>query len=296
MERMAYNEERNIGQGLTALLAQQTSKCQIDEILVLASGCTRTSAVEIVSGYCLTDPRIKLVVEAERKGKASAVNLFLRHATSDVLVMESADTLPEPTTIERLLEPMCGNPDIGMTGGHPVPINDKSTFMGYAVHPPLAVAPPNRYQKTQAGRAHRLPPSSLPHPLQLGGVDEANMEPLITGQGYQLLLRARGHSLQQGAETVHDFLKQRRRIHAGHLRMSREQGYTVATMGSGPILSAILANFAWDWRYFCWTPAVIGLEVYGRYLGWMDYRLKKRSHAIWDIAVTTKGEVTGSDQ
>ena len=52
---MAYNEERNIGRLLTALLAQQTSKCQIDEILVLASGCT-DSTVDIVSGYCLTDP------------------------------------------------------------------------------------------------------------------------------------------------------------------------------------------------------------------------------------------------
>jgi cellulose synthase/poly-beta-1,6-N-acetylglucosamine synthase-like glycosyltransferase len=291
---MAYNEERNIGRLLTALLAQQTARCQIDEILVLASGCT-DGTVDIVSGYCLTDPRIKLVVEAERKGKASAVNLFLRHATSDVLVMESADTLPEPATIERLLEPMCDNPDVGMTGGHPVPINDKSTFMGYAVHllwqlhHQIASKKPKLGELTAFRRVfYRIPYDSA--------VDEANMEPLITGQGYQLRYVPEAIVYNRGAEAVHDFLKQRRRIHAGHLRMSREQGYTVATMGTGPILSAILANFAWDWRYFCWTPAVIGLEVYGRYLGWMDYRLKKRTHAIWDIAVTTKGEVTGTEQ
>jgi cellulose synthase/poly-beta-1,6-N-acetylglucosamine synthase-like glycosyltransferase len=288
---MAYNEERNIARILTALLDQQTCKCEIDEIIVLASGCTDRT-VDIVNTFCIIDPRIKLVIQAERQGKASAVNLFLRHATSDVLVMESADTLPEPTTIERLLEPMCGDPDVGMTGGHPVPINDKSTFMGYAVHllwqlhHHIAARKPKLGELTAFRRVfYRIPFDSA--------VDEANMEPLITGQGYQLRYVPEAIVYNRGAETVHDFLKQRRRIHAGHLRMSREQGYTVATMGSGPILSAILANFAWDWRYFCWTPAVIGLEVYGRYLGWMDYRLKKRNHAIWDIAVTTKGEMNG---
>src|SRR6266576_3625440 len=73
---MAYNEERNIGRLLTALLAQQTDKCQIEEIIVLASGCTDRT-VDIVHSFSMVNPRIKLVIQAQRQGKASAVNLFM---------------------------------------------------------------------------------------------------------------------------------------------------------------------------------------------------------------------------
>ena len=109
--------------------------------------------------------------------------------------MESADTLPEPTTIERLLEPMCGNPDIGMTGGHPVPINDKSTFMGYAVHllwqlhHQIAIKKPKLGELTAFRRVfYRIPYDSA--------VDEANMEPLSQARATSSLC-ARGHRLQQ---------------------------------------------------------------------------------------------------
>ncbi|MEO8285659.1 MAG: glycosyltransferase [Chloroflexota bacterium] len=285
---MAYNEERNIGRILQALLEQQMEGCQIEEIIVLASGCT-DNTVNIVNEFASINPSIKLVVQEKRMGKASAVNLFMRHAISDILVMESADTLPEANTIARLIEPF-RDPNVGMTGGHPVPINDPSTFMGYAVHMlwqlhhQIAMKSPKLGELTAYRHIfYRIPNDSA--------VDEANMEPLIRGQGFQLRYVPEAIVYNRGAETVQDFLKQRRRIHAGHLRMAREQGYTVATMGARPILAAIVSGFKWDWHYFLWTPAVIGLEAYGRYLGWLDYRLKKKSHAIWDIAATTKGEV-----
>jgi hypothetical protein len=62
-------------------------------------------------------------------------------------------------------------------------------------------------------------------------------------------------------------------------------------MSSSRILRALLRNWQWNWRYLIFTPAVAGMEIYGRSLGWFDYRFKKRDHAIWDIAATTKGAV-----
>lgn len=283
---MAYNEGANIGQLLEALLGQETSSCVIQEILVLASGCTDGTEA-IVREFSARDPKIKLLVQPHREGKASAVNLFLRHAKSDILVLESADTLPEPTTIQRLVEPFADQ-EVGMTGGHPIPINDPHTFMGFAVHllwelhHQIALQHPKLGELTAFRRVfHRIPYHSA--------VDEANIEPLIRGQGYKLQYVPEAIVYNRGAETVSDFLKQRRRIYAGHLRLRYEQGYAVSTMNAGPILVALLRTWRWDWRYFLWTPAVIGLEVYGRFLGRLDFHFKRRNHAIWDIAVTTKG-------
>jgi cellulose synthase/poly-beta-1,6-N-acetylglucosamine synthase-like glycosyltransferase len=284
---MAYNEEANVGSLLQALLDQQTARCAIEEIIVLASGCT-DGTEQVVREFCERDTRIKLIVQPRREGKASAINLFLRAARSEILVLESADTIPEPTTIERLVAPFA-DPEVGMTGAHPIPVNDARTFMGFVVHTlwemhhQIAVEHPKLGELTAFRRIfYRIPYDSA--------VDEANMEPLVRGQGYQLRYVGEALVRNRGAQTVADFLKQRRRIYAGHLRMRHNQGYTVATMNGGLVLRALLRSCRWDWRYFAWTPALVGLEIYGRFLGWVDFR-KNRNHAIWDIAVTTKGGI-----
>ncbi|MGH7845075.1 MAG: glycosyltransferase [Candidatus Binatia bacterium] len=285
---MAYNEETNIGRLLSALLAQQTSCCVINEIIVLASGCTdKTEA--IVREFASRNGRIKLITQPRREGKASAINLFLRHTQSDIVVLESADTLPEPTTIENLVAPFI-DPGIGMTGGHPIPTNDPGTFMGFAakllwaLHHEIALQQPKLGEIIAFRRIfYRIPYNSA--------VDEASIEPLIRGQGYGLRYVPTAVIYNRGADSVRDFLKQRRRIHAGHLKMRREQGYAVSTMSGTRILGALLRNWHWRPRYLLWTPLVIALETYARMLGWLDLRFRKRDHAVWDIAVTTKVEI-----
>jgi biofilm PGA synthesis N-glycosyltransferase PgaC len=72
---MAYNEEANIGRLLEALLAQKTRLASLDEILVVASGCTdRTEA--IVEEFAARDGRIRLLTQVRKEGKAAAVNLL----------------------------------------------------------------------------------------------------------------------------------------------------------------------------------------------------------------------------
>jgi poly-beta-1,6-N-acetyl-D-glucosamine synthase len=285
---MAYNEEGNIGRVLQGLLDQELSSCAIEEIIVVASGCTDRTET-IVRDFCDQDPRIKLLTQPRREGKASAVNLFVRHAQCDLLVSATADTLPERTAIQRLMEPFA-DPEVGMTGGRPVPVNDPRTFMGFAahllwgLHHEVSLRHPKLGELTAFRRVfQRIPFDSA--------VDEANMEPLIRGQGYQLRYVPEAILRNRGPETLRDFLKQRRRIYAGHLRMRHEQGYSVSTLSAGPIMKALLASWRWDWRHCAWTPAVVGLEIYGRLLGWLDFRWKKRDHTVWDVATTTKGAI-----
>jgi len=285
---MAYNEEKNIGRTLQALLDQKSSTCVIDEIIVVASGCT-DSTEAVVQEFCARDSRIKLLSQPRREGKASAVNLFVSQARCDVLVSATADTVPEPTTIQRLLEPFA-DPEVGMTGGHPVPVNDPRTFMGFAVHllwelhHQIALRDPKLGELTAFRRVFRRIPFD-------SAVDEANMEPLIRGQGYQLRYVPNAIVRNRGPSTASDFLKQRRRIYAGHLRMCHQQGYSVSTMSAGRILQALLGCWRWDRRFFLWAPGVVGLELYGRGLGWLDFRFRKRNHTVWDVAITTKGAI-----
>jgi len=281
---MAYNEEANIGRLLQALLDQQLTNCEIVEMIVVASGCTDNTEA-VVQRFCAQYPQIKLLVQPRREGKASAINLFLRQAQSDILVMESADTIPEPTAVQRLLEPFA-DPEVGMTGAHPVPINDPRTFMGFTayllweLHHQIALRRPKLGEMTAYRRLfHRIPHDSA--------VDEVSVEALIHGQGYKLRYVPEAIVRNCGPQTVKDFLRQRRRIYAGHLKVRYIQGYPVSTMKGSRILFALARCWQWNWRFILWTPAVIALEVYGRCLGWVDF-IKRRSHAIWEIATTTK--------
>jgi biofilm PGA synthesis N-glycosyltransferase PgaC len=283
---MAYNEQTNIGQLLDALAHQQTSRCFIREIIVLASGCT-DGTEGIVRECARRQPNIKLITQAQREGKASAVNLFLRHSRAEILVLVGADTLPTPLTIERLVEPLL-QPNVGMTGGRPIPVNDPSTFMGFAahflweLHHQVALRHPKLGELTAFRRVFfRIPFDSA--------TDEANIEPLIQGQAYELLYVPAAVVYNRGPATVQDFLKQRRRIHAGHLRIYRKQRYAVSTLNVAHIVDALLRSWHWDWKHVPWIVAIVWLEAYARLLGWFDYKFRRPGlHAVWAVAATTK--------
>lgn len=285
---MAYNEEGNIGQLLESLMNESNSSYLIKEVIVVASGCTDNTAT-IVREFSRRDQRIKLLVQVRREGKASAINLFLRHAQSDILVMESADTIPESTAIQHLLEPFA-DPEVGMTGGHPIPVNDPSTFIGFAVHLMWELHHQIALQRPKLGELVAFRRIFFRIPVR-SAVDEVSIEATIRSQGYRLRYVPEAIVYNRGPATVGDFLRQRRRIYSGHLNVVHQQGYAVSTMSGLSILSTLLRNWRWGWRKSFWVSAAIGLEVYGRFLGWLDFRFKKRDHAIWEIVSATKGMI-----
>jgi hypothetical protein len=91
-----------------------------------------------------------------------------------------------------------------------------------------------------------------------------------------------------GPETVGDFVKQRRRNHAGHLHLKEKYGYKVSSLDSSKVVHLALSEI-WGALRLIWVLFALGsIEAYARILGWWDYRVHKRTHVVWDIAWTTK--------
>ena len=80
----AYNEEKNIGRLLTAILNQKTYYVNIDEVVVISSGSTDRTNI-IVDDFVRKDSRIVLIKQRRREGKASAINEFLKVTRNEVL-------------------------------------------------------------------------------------------------------------------------------------------------------------------------------------------------------------------
>ena len=282
---MAYNEERNIGRLLEALVGQKLSNASITEIIVVSSGSTdRTD--EIVLECARMHPRIRLIGQERREGKASAINLFLSEAQADVFVLESGDTVPAPECIENLLAPF-RDPAVGMTGARPVPVDDPDQFMGFVVHMLWRLHHMLALRSPKLGEmvAFRSFVRAIPRE---SAVDEASIEAIVVQAGKLLRYVPEAIVYNKGASSVRDFLKQRRRIYAGHLWLSREQSYEVSTKNVGGILDVLFEDLEWSPRRLLWTAGGVLLEFIGRLLGAIDYHVLKKNPYTWDVAQSTK--------
>jgi biofilm PGA synthesis N-glycosyltransferase PgaC len=284
---MAYNEEANIERTLRAVLAQQGPSIRIDEVIVVASGCTDRT-VPIVQAVVEQEPRVHLYVQEKREGKASAINLFLKKAGSEVAVLIGADVIPEEMAIEHLCSPF-KNPEIGMAGGRPIPVNDPDTFMGHAVH--LLWRLHDRVARTHAKLgeviAFRNVISGIP---TNSAVDEISIQALISQLGYKLIYKPECVVYNKGPLTIRDFLKQRRRIYAGHLKVRAQQNYEASTMKIGPIVQQLIYTRDFTMgspRQALWTFGAATLEGIARIQGYYDF-WRKREHHIWQMVDSTK--------
>src|SRR2546428_5373835 len=290
---MAYNEEANIGRTIHAVLQQQGPSMRIEEVIIVASGCTDRT-VPIVTEIALQEPRVRLCIQEKREGKASAINLFLKQATSQVVVLLGADVIPEASALENLCAPF-KDPTIGMVGGRPVPVNDPNTFMGHAIHLLWRLHDRVARISPKLGEviAFRNVISGIP---ANSAVDEISIQALISQLGYRLIYEPDCVVYNKGPLSIRDFLKQRRRIYAGHLKVREQQNYVASTMKVGPIAHQLLAcrDFTLSTpQRALWTLGTVILEGYARLQGYYDYS-RKREHHIWQMVDSTKDLEAGT--
>jgi cellulose synthase/poly-beta-1,6-N-acetylglucosamine synthase-like glycosyltransferase len=281
----AHNEEANIAKILQAMLDQRLHQVDIAEIIVVASGCTDRTE-EIVREYEQLDERIKLYSQAKREGKTSAINIFLSHAQADICVLESGDTIPHEDAIENMVR-MFEDPAVGMTGAHKVPVNMPDHIVGYLSHLRLQMEHQLCLEIPRLGEliAFRKTFDAIPPDVAM---DEAFVEALVVRRGLQVRYAPDAVVFNMGPETVQDFVKQRRRNHAGHLHLQQKYGYRVSSMQGSRVFRLAFSQI-WGAIRLVWVLGVLAfLEGYSRALGWWDYRIHKRTHVVWDIAWTTK--------
>jgi len=282
---MAYNEEANIGRLLLSILCQGFTHCCLKEIFVVASGCTDRTE-EIVRDLMKDDRRIQLIVQSRRQGKASAINLFLSKASGNILILESADTLPEQDAFEKLVAPF-QYPNIGMTGAHPIPVNSHDSFMGFTVnlmwslHHRISLVTPKLGELVAFRDLVAEIPDDTP-------VDEAAIEAIITEAGREIRYVPDAVVRNKGPENIRDFIKQRRRIAAGHMYLLRKQRYQVSTLSPKNILNTLIQGHSWDLRDTIWTLGAILLEMAARALGGFDYYIRKEIPFVWEVSSSTK--------
>lgn len=280
-----YNEEKVIEATIDSVLTQISPE---DEVIVVASGCT-DNTVPLVQNIANQDKRIRLITEDERKGKASALNLIIQNAKSNIIVQTDGDVVLASNAINQLVKHF-ENPKIGGVSGKPVPVIPKDnlfydwTIMSYRKIGEV------REAATKQGTFWHLSgyllafrKEALPSvPFAKGAVD-AWMGRIIQQNGYRMVYEPDAEVFVKAPLTIKDFIAQKARVRAGYYLIPK-----------GP--RTVRGEIAWLPREFFKIP----LQRWHRFLtsgivylyswlkGWYMAKTNKSLQDIWKVPESTK--------
>ena len=285
-----HNDGANIGPLLARLLAEPC----IDEIVIVASGCTDGTVATVTEVAAACPDRVRLYVEAERTGKVAAINFGLRQLRSPVVIVVSGDVLPDHGALTKLVSAM-EDPEVALSGGRPVPVNDPNTPLGYAVHLLWRLHHRLAMHQPKLGEMIALRAEAVVT-LPRTSVDEACFQALIESAGWRSKYVPDAIVRNRGPATVKDFVRQRRQIHTGHLWLRHRQHYEVPSMHVGLLSSELWQDMQADYdrlrpAHVVWTAGAAAMEGYARARARLDY-WKGRENIVWAMIQTTKGAAT----
>jgi len=283
---LVHNEEPTVEACLRAILAEQNGRTRVRSVLVIASGCTDKTE-RIVRSVATEDHRLRLVLESQRSGKASALNILLRHSYEPFIVVLGGDVVFSPGSLARLVEPLA-DASVGMTGARPVPTNPRNGVVGHAVNILWDVHHELSLRKPKLGEAIAF--RRVLHSIDSGTlVDEATLEYQITGQGLQLKYVPSAIVRNHGPETLREFIAQRMRIYRGHMSLASSTGYHVSSMRLAAPLAAgwrLWRRGGAPARYLLTTMA---LEAAARVAARLErFTHRGRENGIWHPILTSK--------
>ena len=123
-------------------------------------------------------------------------------------------------------------------------------------------------------------------------MDEAFVEAIVVEQGMQVKYAPDAIVYNTGPTTFGDFVRQRRRNHAGHLYLKHKYGYAVSSIQNRRVARVAFNEligmlFACSGSSFCWPF----WRACSRFLGWYDFAVKRDRHVVWNMAWTQKHDV-----
>ncbi len=234
---VAHNEERNIERALDSLLSQGLPNGWAwGTIWVVASGCT-DATVAIAQRVAACEPRLRLIVEPERGGKARALGEILRRATGDALVLLNSDACAAPGSVMALLWSAENQRPPFAVMGRPLPAPDRPGAVGRMVRLLWNIHDEFHREVLERGQGTHLSDElwllSLPMAPRIP-------ESIINDGSYvgAWLTQHQGRKLyapQALVETepptsFRDHLTQRRRILVGHRQVARIVGVAPSTL------------------------------------------------------------------
>ncbi len=172
-----------------------------------------------------------------------------------------------------------------MVGAQKIPVNTPDHIIGLLSHLRLRMEHTLCLEIPRLGEmiAFRKVFDHIPNDVAM---DEAFVEALVIRHGMTVKYAPDAVVYNTGPDTIGDFVRQRRRNHAGHLYLKHKYGYAVSSIQNHRVLRVALKE-VWGVVRLLWVLFLLAtLEGWSRLLGWYDFAVKRDRHVVWNMAWT----------
>lgn len=279
---------------LVSFLIEESSglTCELRRLTVVASGCEAATVSALRTGAG-SDPRVAVLVEPERRGKAEAINRIVENSEGEYLVFVNADAVPEAGSIGKLLSLAAGSESVGCVSGSPAFEGSGGLFgdalgLMWSAHnlvsERLNHAGLSNHSSDELLLVRRSLMSRLPHSLVNDG---AYIGGLATARGLRVLFCDDARVRISVPSRPHEMVRQRRRIIFGHIQVWKSLGTPPRTMESllftNPVLSLklLVALLARRPRSILTLPVVAAAELVSGVFAVVDWAFSSDRHTVW---------------
>jgi cellulose synthase/poly-beta-1,6-N-acetylglucosamine synthase-like glycosyltransferase len=250
----------------------------------------------VVANYATRYPAVRHVLDPQ-KGTPHALNLGLRSARSEIVVLSDGDVVVAGDALVPLLAPL-QDPQVGAVCGRPISASPRETMLGYWSHLLTDAAHQVRLTHDRAGAflvcsgylfAFRR--SLIAHVPEDALAEDAVISHLIAGQGYRIRYAPMAQVAVKYPSTYQDWLRQKVRSAGGYaqdfVRQSPQRMRSArleALQGSRFAL-----RYAQNGRELLWTLALFAARLHLWWLVLLNVRWRRRPLAeLWQRVETTK--------
>jgi cellulose synthase/poly-beta-1,6-N-acetylglucosamine synthase-like glycosyltransferase len=264
----------------------------LKRIVVVASNCDQRT-ISLARSFADLDPRVVLIGEPERKGKADAINKIVDQSLGSLLVFVNSDALPQTGSIGKLLEAISQSDSIGLVSGRPLfrlrrDVTSSVEELMWTVHNDCSTKLNHLDISNHGSDEMMVVRTKLLDHLPEGLVNDGAF---ISGRA-----KLNGYSIKFSNEaTVSidvpsrpvDLIRQRERIIYGHFQVWKLTGRSPNTIETmllrSPILSLAIfvRSIAKNPKLIKAIPVALAGETMSFFLAMKDMFSSTKKHRVW---------------
>lgn len=231
----AYKESGSFINVLKAIASQKLAGVDLGQITAVIDGDKDDIYRQIIA-LSQKIPKLMISHSSKRVGKTGAVNRFFKQVSGDFLVLCDADNqIDDDQLIQKLIQPLLVDDQVGIVGGHPVPIDDQAGFYNWAgrkiwlMHHLIASREPKISGNLYAIRSDLA--AEIPQGIIL---DDVYLEFRCQKHSYQKCYSGQATFGIKVPNNFRDFFHQRFRNHLGYRQLKKRfPDYQVSTLKIG---------------------------------------------------------------
>jgi len=286
----AFREAATVGQAIEAFLSQLPAG---GEILVV---CPDPETIVVVDDYAARHPAVRHVADPQR-GKPAALNVGLKAARGDVVVLSDGDVAVAGDALAPLVAPF-EDPQVGAVSGHPLSLSPRDTMLGYWSHLLTEGIHHMRLARDRAGEflfcsgylfAFRR--ALIQHVPADALAEDAVISQRIAQKGYRVRYAPDARVFVRYPTTYRDWLRQKVRSAGGHAQDYVRKSPLRMRSARLEILNGtrLALRYPRDLREFMWTLLLFGARLHQWLLVFIKVQLLRRPlRDLWQRVESTK--------